>query len=197
MTWNDYLDYTHAILSNPSPAEPYNNAEYLEYTKMNEARMKRWLRTEPILQETKDVIAAIATPQNWVLITEPWCGDAAHITPIIYLMSQLNPNIHLDIQLRDTDSEIDNYLTNGTKSIPVVIVRDAQGRDLFHWSSRPAAAQQIWSDLKAQGTPVEDIKLAIQKFYNEDKAVCIQQELISLLKKNIHSADLVPSLKHD
>ena len=70
-------------------------------------------------------------------VTEPmrWgrlflCGDAAHIVPIIYLMSRLNNNITLRIQLRDSGSEIEKYLTNGTKSIPMLIVRDENNKDL-------------------------------------------------------------------
>ncbi len=183
MTWKEYLDYAESILKNPTPTAPYDDPEYMEYTKMNAARTHRWLKTAPLLPNTQAFIPTISQPQQWVLITEPWCGDAAHITPIVYLMSTLNDKISLDIQLRDTDSEIENYLTHGTKSIPVLIVRDEHGKDLFHWSSRPAAAQKVYIDLKAQQVPVEEIKMAIQKFYNDDKAVAIQEEIMTLLKQ--------------
>lgn len=182
MNWNEYLIKFEQILNDENPTAPYNDPEYFEYTKLNHSRLKRWLKTAVLTEETKAVIHAIKEKQNWILITEPWCGDAAHITPIIYLMSILNDNIHLELQLRDSDSEIDNYLTNGGKSIPIFIVRDAEGKDKFRWGPRPVNAQNVFNEQKTKGEPFERIKEALQHFYNSDKTASIQKELVALLK---------------
>lgn len=184
MNWLEYYDLTHEIVNSKSPSSPYDEPDYHQYTVMNETRMKRWLKVNPITEETAAIIQSITQHQTWIVITEPWCGDAAHIVPIVHLMSKLNDKIKLEIQLRDTDSEIDQYLTNGTKSIPVLIVRDSNGSDLFRWGPRPKSAQEIYLDLKAQQMDTDAIKTAIQNFYNKDKSLSIQSEIAQLLSAN-------------
>ena len=183
MNWQQYLDYTQEILESKEPLPPYDNPDYHHYTKMNETRMKRWLKTNPITDETASVIKAINKPQQWVVITEPWCGDAAHIVPIIYLMSALNEKISLSLQLRDGDSEIDQYLTNGSKSIPILVVRDETGKDLFSWGPRPKEGQKMYLELAERKADFEEIKTAIQNYYNGDKSLSTQLEISQLLQK--------------
>ncbi|MBX2931422.1 MAG: thioredoxin family protein [Chitinophagaceae bacterium] len=182
MNWETYLEGFELILNAEKPTAPYDSAEYIDYTKLNYTRLKRWLKTAILSDETKAIIGAINKPQHWTVITEHWCGDAAHIVPILYLMSSLNDNIHFTIQLRDTDSEIDKYLTNGSKAIPILIVRDALHNDLFHWGPRPFNAQELFKTLKEKDASLEEIKEAIQVFYNNDKAEGIQKEVTALLK---------------
>lgn len=185
MHWNEYLDYTHQLLTADPPPPPYNNPDYHHYTKMNEARMKRWVKTNPITKETADVIKSINQLQHWVVITEPWCGDAAHIVPILYLMSSLNDKISFELQLRDSGSEIDRYLTNGSKSIPILIVRDEAGKDLFHWGPRPKEGQEMYLGLAAKKADFEVIKNAIQTYYNADKSLSTQSEIVALLNATV------------
>ena len=184
MNWQEYLDYTHNILSSTEPQPPYNNPDYHQYTKMNDARMKRWLKTNPITAETKAIIESISQPQQWIVITEPWCGDAAHIVPIIYLMSALNNKISFQLQLRDSGSEIEKYLTNGSKSIPMLIVRNEKGEDIFHWGPRPKEGQALYLSLQARKADFEEVKIAIQNYYNGDKSLSTQNEITALLVKN-------------
>jgi glutaredoxin-related protein len=184
MNFNTYQSGFDLILNNQHhTTEPYNDAAFLNYTKLNHARLNRWIKTATLQDETIAVIKAIQQPQQWVVITEHWCGDAAHIVPILFLMSELNNKIQFTIQLRDTNSEIEQYLTNGSKAIPILIVRDATGKDIFHWGPRPKNAQDVFTSLKQKGAELEEIKEALQVFYNNDKAVSIQQEVIALLKK--------------
>ncbi|PVD51015.1 thioredoxin family protein [Terrimonas sp.] len=185
MNWQQYLDYTHEILSEEKPQPPYDNPDYHHYTKMNDARMRRWVKTNPVTEETKAVLLQIQKPQQWIVITEPWCGDAAHIVPIIYLMSVQNNNITLQIQLRDSNSEIEQYLTGGTKSIPKLIVRDEKGKDLFSWGPRPREGQELYLSLRARKADFEETKVAIQNYYNNDKSLSTQKEIIALLKEQL------------
>ncbi|MFT3748900.1 MAG: thioredoxin family protein [Agriterribacter sp.] len=184
MNWQQYLDYTHEILNNENPQPPYDNPDYYHYTKMNDARMKRWVKINPVTEDTKAVLQQIQNPQQWIVITEPWCGDAAHIVPVIYLMSILNKNITLQFQLRDSDSEIEQYLTSGTKSIPKLIVRDEKGKDLFNWGPRPKKGQELYLSLKERKADFEETKVAIQNYYNDDKSLSTQKEIIALLKEH-------------
>lgn len=181
MTWEKYYEQFDTLLKKRSGV--YAEDDIHHYTEMNIKRTERVLKTVTIPEEVKAIIQSVRTRQQWELITEHWCGDAAHACPLIYKLSELNPNISLKIQLRDTDSEIESYLTDGARSIPKLIVRDEQGEDLFTWGPRPALLQQLYLDLKEKGFAVEDIKVEIQKWYNKDKGVQITQEITQLLKK--------------
>lgn len=183
MNWSEYLAYTRDLLTHPNPPSPYDNPDYFHYTKMNETRMRRWLKTDPINAETRAIVEQLNQPQRWIVITEPWCGDAAHIVPILYLMSQLNANIQFELQLRDHGSEIDRYLTNGSKSIPILIVLDERDEDLFHWGPRPREGQQMYLDLVARQSDFEVIKNAIQTYYNADRSLSTQKEVSDLLRQ--------------
>jgi len=182
MDWNTYMGLFDDILEKRNTSAPYDKEAYLHYVKMNKARTDRWLKKNPIDEDTIAKIKAIDTPQKWILITEPWCGDAAHSTPIIQLLSELNPNITLEVVLRDSSDMIDSYLTNGGKSIPKLVVRDENDQDLFNWGPRPADAQEIVLDMKSKDQPYEEVNKVIQAWYNKDKAVSTLSELGTLLE---------------
>ncbi|MCB9033239.1 MAG: thioredoxin family protein [Chitinophagales bacterium] len=182
MLFHQYLELTENIVNKIVTTEPYNDEAIYNYVKLNASRMNRWLKTFTPSENIKKKIESINQHQEWIIITEPWCGDAAHIVPIIFKLSELNTNIHLNINLRDgNDSLIDNYLTNGSKAMPKLVIRNQTGEDLAVWGPRPQEAQQLFLDLKAQEVPVEDVKIALQKWYNQDKAISICNEIVALL----------------
>ncbi len=184
MTFNEYLNYTSRILSEEIEIAPYDNPAYFEYTKLNSTRMKRWLKTIELDEETVQVVKYFRRRQHWVVITEPWCGDAAHILPIIYLMSELNKKITLKIELRDSaPNRINKYLTGGkSKSIPILIVKNGEKKDFFHWGPRPEGANLLRNELVEKNVSPEDLKSGIQQWYNNDKGIQIQKEIVAQLK---------------
>jgi hypothetical protein len=180
MKWSDYIEYFNKVLEGKITTTPYDDPHFMEYTKLNISRMNRWLKQGVLNEELVIKLKEISAPQHWVLITEPWCGDAAHIVPFIYLLSNVNPLISLEIQLRDIDSEIENYLTNGSKSVPKLIVRNDQNEDLYTWGPRSVAGQNHFMHLKAQGLPLDQQKMGLQQWYNLDRGESLQQELLDL-----------------
>lgn len=182
MTATEYLAYFDDILNGNVVEEPYNNPDYLHYTNLNHSRQQRWFKHGVLSDELINLLSTINEKQHWILITEPWCGDAAHSVPFLFKMAEANEYIELEVQLRDAeDSLIDNYLTNGSKSIPKLIARDAKGNDLFTWGPRPVECQEVFSALQAENVDFEALKTGLQKWYNEDKGGSLQQEISSLL----------------
>ncbi len=175
------------ILDGINNSYPYDSANYINYVKLNKSRMRRWYKKGQLNPELEERILNIDQTLNWVLITEPWCGDAAHSHAFIAKLAELNPKINLIVQNRDAEgSEIDQYLTNGGKSIPKLIVRDQDGNDLFDWGPRPKEAQAMVMNFKNDDSiSMEDKKIAVQKWYNNDKGTAIQEELNELLKNKI------------
>lgn len=182
MKFEEYLDYFDSILKNPERYPVYDDQEYLNYTKLNWTRMSRWIKKFTPREDIQVKINSIDTKQTWILITEPWCGDAAHSVPQIYKLIKDNVNIDFDIQLRDTEPYlIDKYLTNGGKSIPKLVIRDQNNVDIAIWGPRPSKLQTLFSELKDEGKDFSEIKEVMQKWYNEDKGAEIQIELVKLL----------------
>lgn len=188
MKWNEFYALYPAILDGTITTAPYDNPDYVEYVKLNNSRVNRWLKQAVLTDETLAVLAN--TPkQKWILIAEPWCGDAANITPVLHLLAEQSENIDFEIQLRDDSNLIDSYLTNGGKSIPKLIVRDEHDADLFTWGPRPTECQNLMLALKESDLPAQDKKAELQKWYNTDKGLSIQQELVTLLKNVKEKAD--------
>lgn len=182
MTFQEYVDYFDQILASPEDYDPYGNEEYLNYTKLNWSRMNRWLKRFEPQDAMKSLIASITEPQHWIVITEPWCGDAAHSVPQLYQMVRNNPNIDFEIQLRDSEPFlIEDYLTDGSKSIPKLIIRNDVGHDKVIWGPRPEPLQRIYMQMKDEERPFDEIKEALQKWYNEDKGEILQRELLTQL----------------
>lgn len=183
MNFHQYIEHFEGIINSESPQAPYDDPHYMDYAKLNWSRTNRWLKNGILTDETKNALKNISGKQKWVLISEPWCGDAAHSVPFIGLIAQECDNIELEIQLRDSNSEIDNYLTNGGKSIPILIIRDANNKDITVWGPRPANFQADFLRLKESGVPMDDIKAELQKWYNADKGQTIQREIIAALSR--------------
>lgn len=182
MNFTDYLQLFENILQETDPKAPYNNPDYLNYTKLNWSRQQRWLKTGVINDAVTAAVKSITIPQQWVIITEPWCGDAAHIVPFLSKIAEINPLIQLDIQLRDAPPFlIEQYLTNGGKSIPKLVIRDSDGQDMAVWGPRPAGAQALYDQLKAENADFERMKIELQQWYNHDKAQSLQAELLEVL----------------
>ena len=183
MDFQSYLQYFQSILSDASPAAPYNDAHYLDYTKLNLVRMKRWMKTAELSADILTAANNITEPRQWIVITEPWCGDAAHIVPFIEMAAAVNPLVTVSYELRDSEPyRIENYLTNGSKSIPRLIIRDETGKDLGVWGPRPAGCHQLYQRLISEKAEFETVKAELQKWYNNDQGREIQKELAELIR---------------
>lgn len=185
MNFITYQTLFQSILTNPHPAAPYDNPAYFNYVKLNWSRQQRWLKVGVLNKDLISVIQKITTPQHWIVITEPWCGDASHTIPFIEKLTELNPLLTVKYQLRDTAPFlIENYLSHGTKSIPKLIIRNAQGDDLAVWGPRPVECQALYMSLKESKADYEITKIALQQWYNDDKGKSFQLELLALLNNS-------------
>ena len=188
MTFEQYSSHFENIINTPLEQQksPYDNPDYFNYTKLNWSRMKRWLKTGKITDDYRDTLQQIYKPQTWIVITEPWCGDAAHITPFLELAARENPMISISYELRDSQPfRIENYRTNGTLSIPKLIIKDENEKDLGTWGPRPKECQELYDRLKAENANFDKMKEELQQWYNSNKGLEIQNELSELLKKVI------------
>src|SRR5690606_16292087 len=131
--------------------------KYKEYIVQNSARMKRLNRRIPANPFLQEKLANIHQRINVLILTEPWCGDAAQSLPIIHSLLPSNPNFTIRYFLRDKNEDLMNqFLTNGTKSIPIVAFLDENMNFLFKWGPRPIPAQALYKSLIANKDLVYD-----------------------------------------
>lgn len=184
MNFTDYQQTFDRILSGELTTAPYDDPHFLEYVKLNHSRQNRWVKKGVLIDEAVEAVQNIQSKQTWVLIAEPWCGDASHNVPFIVKLAELNPLITLEIQLRDSEgSEIDSYLTNGGKAIPKLIIRDENKHDLHVWGPRPSEAQALFHKLKEQNLTLEEQKIGLQQWYNENQGFALQTEIALAIKQ--------------
>ena len=181
MKWTEYLTKFEDVLEGRNQEHPYNDPTYVEYVKLNTSRQNRWLKKGALTEETKTILDKVVCHQKWILIAEPWCGDAANIAPIIDLMAEYSGKIDFEIELRDDSDLINSYLTNGGKAIPKLVARDENNEDVFVWGPRPAACQNMVMEMKTSDLSPLEKKTEIQKWYNTNKGEDIQREISELL----------------
>jgi len=158
----------------------------IHYTKMNLQRMNRVEKTVELSDETVEALKGIDIKMVWVVLTEAWCGDAAQNIPVLAKIADASDNIELMLLLRDENLDVmDEYLTNGGRSIPKLVALDAGSMDeRFVWGPRPEPAQEMMNDFKANpdGRTKQDLVIDIQKWYAKDRGVTMQKELVDLMK---------------
>ena len=185
LAYNDYLTLIDEKIAQKASTGHEQNQMLTDFTKLNRARMKRLDKTQQILPELEIITKQITEKQVWLVLTESWCGDAAQNVPVLQKLAEMNSLIDLRMVLRDDNDELmQKYLTNGGKSIPKLIAVSVDlEKELFTWGPRPVAAQvEVKRLLDENGGFNEKVKEGIQIWYNHDKGISMQHELMELLK---------------
>lgn len=153
------------------------------FTRLNYKRMLRLNKTIKIDGKERDMITQYNRKVFWLVLTESWCGDAAQIIPVINKVAELNPNITLLLVLRDENTELmDLCLTNGTRSIPKLLVINDEYEINGSFGPRPEAASNLVDDFREQyGKLTPDFKQYMQIWYNKDRGKSIIKDLLQLM----------------
>jgi len=183
LDWTAYLALTQKLVEEKKTSGPVQSEELAHYTMLNEKRMLRIYKHTHIEEKISEAVAKVPE-QIWLVITEPWCGDAAQSLPIIALLSEQNTSINLRFVLRDEHPELMNqFLTNGGKSIPILISIHPETHIVnWHWGPRPKESQELFLSLKSQQIKKEDISLKLQDWYNHNKGTSTIAEILHLLQ---------------
>lgn len=185
ITYNDFVAQTKEF-ANTGKTSGSDQAENLIYfTKLNASRMRRIFKTTSLKQELVEYLASSNRQYLWRVFTETWCGDAAQSLPVLEKIAEAADNIELEIHFRDEHPALfDEYLTNGSKSIPKLVAFDKDsGEELGTWGPRPAVLQaMVMSNKETQLKSHEELVEDIQRWYNDDKGNLIQTEILQALR---------------
>ena len=182
LTFENYISMLGELLSSGKTTGPNQSESMVGYGRLNMARMRRLEKTIELEHNVEKLIASLDVDWVWLIITEGWCGDAAQNIPIIEKVAGANDGIETRYILRDENPElIEQFLTNGTRSIPKLIAIDRRsGTVLGTWGARPQAAQDLFNLLRSQGIAKPLITENIQRWYLADRGRSLQKELADL-----------------
>lgn len=184
MNYTEYRSLVHELAATNANSGAIQTDALINYTQLNDKRMKRWDKTLKISEAHKNQITRLKTKTTWLVLTESWCGDASPSLPVMNKLAELNPNIDLKIVLRDENLDLMNlFLTNGAQSIPKLIALDSKTHEVKgEWGPRPSIPTKMVIDYKAEHSKLTaEFKEDLQVWYNKDKGQNILNDLVSLL----------------
>lgn len=182
MTPAEYRQYFEMESAKARLAGSAAETERERYLPLNLQRTIRIEKTHVPSRKLQAAMRALEDPQLWMVLTEPWCGDSAQNLPYITRMAACNSSFDLRILLRDQNLEIvDQYLTDGTRGIPKLVAFDPQGNELFRWGPRPQPAVELFRQLRAVGTPTEDLRRKLHLWYARNHGRALEGEFCKIL----------------
>ncbi|GGC83528.1 thioredoxin [Flavobacterium lutivivi] len=181
----EYRTLLKELLSQGKSSGAEQSEALLHYSQLNDTRMNRLDKTINIPLENVEKLKQIADEQIWLVITEGWCGDAAQILPVINKMAEQNTKIDLRIVFRDENDDLmQMFLTNGTRSIPKLIVLNKETLEIItDFGPRPKDAKKLIQNYKEQhGIVDETAKTELQLWYLHDKGLSTQNEILEAIE---------------
>ena len=186
LSYAEYRKLASDLVAQGKPTGHDLSEALAHYAELNETRMNRLEKTITLTDAVIQTLQNSSKNAIWLVLAESWCGDAAQILPVLNKMSEASNSIQLNIVLRDDhDALMQLFLTNGAKSIPKLIILDAQTLNVVaDWGPRPLGAKQLIEEYKAtHGVVDETGKIELQKWYLHDKGISIQQEILEIMSQ--------------
>lgn len=178
LSYEQYLNHAQESFDHPkTKAEEKSH----DYYKLGIQRMNRMAKSySPDTGQMKRLIQKRFTGRI-LIIAEAWCGDCAQVVPVI---TKFFEHHEVRITLRDQEpSLMGDFLTGGSKSIPIVIFLDDQFRVINYWGSRPKYGQELYTKYKnnPEGYPKEQFYNDLQKYYAKNKGFDTIEEILELI----------------
>lgn len=184
-SYQDYREQVATHVEYGTSSGPDKSEALSNYTLLNNSRMKRLDKTMKIEEDVLEKFKQYHKNVTWLVLTESWCGDAAHAMPVMNKLVEKAKNLDFKILYRDENKELMNrFLTNGTMSIPKLIAFDNETQEVINdWGPSPLMIMNKTKDFKAaNATLTTEFKKEIQIWYNQNKGKCIARDLLKLIE---------------
>jgi hypothetical protein len=181
-TYSQHKQRIETLLEQGLHTGPEQNEAYLQYTKLNLQRMNKWDKIGQLSADILDHLRRLERPVYWLAITEGWCGDAAQTLPFVAKMAEVNPLISLRVIFRDEHPTVmDQYLSQGARSIPKIVWLTDTLEEVAVWGSKPQEAMKLVAELKKEGSlSSQEISTQLHTWYALNKGAGIQKEFEKL-----------------
>ena len=160
-------------------------SEFLERAQKN---AELWRDTYRLTKVPPEAVARVAgLPGRWHLLVmvEDWCGDAVNTVPMLARLAELAPNLDLRVIGRDDNPDLMNsHLTNGSRSIPVVIVLDENHVERGWWGPRRSELQR-WVLGEGKALEKEERYRRVRTWYARDRGRTTAEEVVDVIAQAI------------
>lgn len=185
MSYEAYRNLIKNLLVENKSTTKNGDSMLVDYSLLNDKRMDRLDKKSVLTDNIITQLGTVNKKQTWLVLTEGWCGDAAQNLPAINKMANITDKIELKLILRDEHEELMNdFLTNGGKSIPKLIALDNDLNVLFTWGPRPSEAAKMVLDYKEKhGKLSPEFKKDLQVWYNKNKNASLMNDFVGLIEE--------------
>lgn len=185
ISFNEFYQLSQKLVKEKGTTGENKSDAYVNYTKLSFSRMKRILKTTVLSDEVTKAITQITKPITLLVLNESWCGDAAQSIPVFEKMIALNSNINIRFLIRDENLGVmDQYLTNGSRSIPKLIALNDNLKELGTWGPQPQFLKDWYATHQENPTmEIKELKEQFQMWYTKDKGQTLQIEMMDLLEQ--------------
>ncbi len=157
-------------------------ADFMARPKSNDHLWMAILKRVTIPPAMSARVEALGGRWRLLVLNEDWCGDSVNILPIVARLAESVTNMELRILGRDANPDImDAHLTNGSRSIPIVILLNDKFRECGWWGPRPFALQR-WVMEKGMALDKSERYREIRTFYARDRGATTIEEIVSMLE---------------
>lgn len=177
--FDEYLQIAQQRLENPKTEK---DVEFKPYYELGVNRMDRALKKYEADEEQTKILESKNFSGKILIISEAWCGDASATVPA--LVEFFKEHNDVKIFLRDNDlSLIDQYLTNGTQSIPKVLILNENFEVTKTWGPRPKHGHELLLKYKAdpENFTKDMFYNDLQIYYSRNRGKDAIQEILELL----------------
>lgn len=85
-----------------------------------------------------------------LILAADWCGDVLRSIPVVFRALK-SSGLPVEVFILEQHLDLmEQFLTNGGRSVPIVIFADDQGQVLGQWGPRPAHVQALMMEFKRQ-----------------------------------------------
>ena len=178
ITFDAYIKETERRIEVQNPKDDHN-----EYYELGLQRMNRTLKTFKIDEEQLSVLKSKNFKGKILIISEPWCGDASATVPAVTQFFEA-ADVEVKIFLKDSDTSlIDQFLTNGTQSIPKILILNEDFSVKNVWGPRPQFGNDLLKKFKEnpETYPREEFYNDLQVYYAKNRGKDAITELLELL----------------
>lgn len=182
ISFEEYFKKTEEIINKNEAELTAHEREMLEYYRLGVQRMSRMMKVYKPDENQLKTLEQKNFKGKILIITEGWCGDAGQTVPAVSLFFEGINEVRL--AYRDQNPElIDQFLTNGTRSIPIVVILDENEEVIAHWGPRPAYGIELLKKHKAdpEAYPKSQFYNDLQVYYAKNRGLDVINEILDLI----------------
>lgn len=182
ISFEEYFKRTEDVINKEESALTESEKNMFEYYKLGVQRMSRMLKVYKPNEEQLQRLKEKNFKGKFLVITEGWCGDAGQTVPAVSMFFEGKNEVR--IAYRDENPElIDQFLTNGTRSIPIVVILDENEEVIAHWGPRPAYGIELLKKHKENPETYSKQQFYndIQVYYAKNRGVDVIDEILELI----------------